>query len=163
MQSIGMTLGALIRERRLRNGWTQPELADRIGVDRAYVSQIETGGRKWPREFIADLSQALGTSQVEMAVAAGLIDPPTSYPTATAAIDPEVRAIAERLARLTDRERSHVLDVLAFLEGGSHGAPARRPDEPRAKPTPAPSRQPMRRSVRWTRSWRTWTTRGGIR
>jgi len=128
-------LGTLIRETRLRWGWTQADLADRIGASPAYISQIETGARKWPRELIPDLSDALGLSQVDMAVAAGLIEPPATDTNPVALVDPRVQVIAERLARLSDRELSHVLSVLDFLDGGNHGAnTARQPVTPRTAP-----------------------------
>lgn len=69
-------LGSLIREARLRRGWTQVQLGEAVEVAPSYISQIETGARKWPQELIAPLATALGLSQVDMAVAAGLIDPP---------------------------------------------------------------------------------------
>jgi len=128
-------LGTLIRETRLRWGWTQADLADRIGASPAYISQIETGARKWPRELIPDLSDALGLSQVDMAVAAGLIEPPATDTNPVALVDPRMSAIVERLARLSDRELSHVLAVLDFLDGGNHGAnTARQPVTPRTAP-----------------------------
>ena len=69
-------LGSLIREARLRRGWTQVQLGEAVEVAPSYISQIETGARKWPQELIAPLAKALGLSQVDMAVSAGLIDPP---------------------------------------------------------------------------------------
>ena len=128
-------LGSLVRERRLRLGWTQADLADRVSTSAQHISQIETGARKWPRELIPDLSDALGLSQVDMAVAAGLIEPPATDTNPVALVDPRVQVIAERLARLPDRELSHVLSVLDFLDGGNHGAnTARQPVTPRTAP-----------------------------
>lgn len=73
-------LGELIRTARLRRGWTQDQLADTLGVQRSYVSQWETGGRKWPQDHVRAIAETLGLSQVEMAVAAGLIDDPRDAP-----------------------------------------------------------------------------------
>lgn len=131
-----MPLGELVKERRKRLGWTQAELAERIGVDRSYLSMIETGARKWPRDVVPDLSDALGISQIDMAVAAGLIEPPPAADTnPVALVDPRLTAIVERLGRLSDRELSHVLSVLDFLDGGNHGAnTARQPVTPRTAP-----------------------------
>jgi len=36
-------LGARIRELRHERGWTQFEMSERIGLDRSYVSEVETG------------------------------------------------------------------------------------------------------------------------
>lgn len=40
---LGITLGANISERRKKLGWTQAELAERIGVDTETVSRFERG------------------------------------------------------------------------------------------------------------------------
>lgn len=69
-------LGALVERARLRRGWTQRELAEKLGVQQTYVSAIETGARKWPQDYVRPLACLLGLRQVDMAVAAGLIDPP---------------------------------------------------------------------------------------
>jgi transcriptional regulator with XRE-family HTH domain len=74
-------LGEMIRTARLRRGWTQRELAARLDVDKSYISQWETGARKWPQEHIKAIARELGLSQVAMAVAAGLIEtPPEGLP-----------------------------------------------------------------------------------
>jgi len=71
--SMSNGLGALIREARTRQGWTQVELAERVNASGAYISQIETGARKWPQELITPLAEALECDEAEMAEAAGLI------------------------------------------------------------------------------------------
>lgn len=40
---IRVLLGNRIRTLRRKNGWTQVEMADMLGVDRSYLSEIETG------------------------------------------------------------------------------------------------------------------------
>ena len=40
---IRVLLGNRIRSLRRKNGWTQVEMADILGVDRSYLSEIETG------------------------------------------------------------------------------------------------------------------------
>ena len=67
------TLGDLIRTRREALGMKQGELADAVGTSRAYMSQIEAGKLQWPQNLIPELSRVLRVSQVELAVAAGLI------------------------------------------------------------------------------------------
>jgi len=37
--------GQRLRHLRKKNGWTQAELADRLGLDRSYVGEIEQGKR----------------------------------------------------------------------------------------------------------------------
>src|SRR5687768_16953870 len=66
-------LAAFVRRRRGDLGLTQKELAERMGVIPARVSQIETGDPKWPQTLVPALADALGVSQVELALAAGVI------------------------------------------------------------------------------------------
>ncbi len=40
---IRVRLGSRIRLLRRKRGWTQVEMADALGIDRSYLSEIETG------------------------------------------------------------------------------------------------------------------------
>lgn len=40
---IRILLGKRVRDLRRKSGWTQVELAELLGVDRSYLSEIETG------------------------------------------------------------------------------------------------------------------------
>lgn len=122
--------GQLIKNARLRRGWQQQELADRIGVDRGYISTIENGKRNWPQSYIKPLASALGLDYVEMAIAAGIIPPPDRPAVERAdPADPVKDELREKLSALqlnderadilervldvwleNDRKRSHLLD-----------------------------------------------------
>lgn len=53
-------LGKRLRDLRTAQGWTQIDLAEKSGVSRAYVSELETGKRKRPGfETIKKLADAL--------------------------------------------------------------------------------------------------------
>lgn len=111
-------MGELVRQARMRKGWLQADLASRLGIAPSYLSQIETGARKWPQDLIDPLSKLLGLSQVDMDVAAGLIEAPEKPTTSCAesspaydATDPRLRDYVERIARLTPSR-----DLLWFLE-----------------------------------------------
>lgn len=54
------TIGARIKARRERRGWTQAVLADRAGVSRIYVQKIENGTRTPPLPTLERLARALG-------------------------------------------------------------------------------------------------------
>ena len=69
------TLARLIRTRRDALGMKQGELAAAIGTSPAYMSQIEKGRSTWPQNLVPALSKVLGVSEVEMAIAAGLLSP----------------------------------------------------------------------------------------
>jgi transcriptional regulator with XRE-family HTH domain len=40
---IRVHLGNRVRALRKKKGWTQVELSERLGIDRSYLSEIETG------------------------------------------------------------------------------------------------------------------------
>lgn len=116
-------LGALIRSARQRRGWTQEQLAEKIGVQKSYVSQWETGARKWPQEHVRAIAFHLGLSQVDMAVAAGLIDEPMEpYPLPT---DPRVQEFIDLLPYLTDAalESMRMMANFTKMTGASTSVP----------------------------------------
>lgn len=98
-------LGDYVRYARLQRGWTQADLGERIGVDRAYISQIETGARKWPRELIPALSRVLGITQIDMARAAGLIDDGPSVAEARPTYDETAERLSRIVADWTPRQK----------------------------------------------------------
>lgn len=55
-------IGQKIQEHRKENGWTQEELAKRMGISRATVAQYEADKRKPKYETIVRFADALGTS-----------------------------------------------------------------------------------------------------
>jgi transcriptional regulator with XRE-family HTH domain/tetratricopeptide (TPR) repeat protein len=57
--------GALLKEFRLRGGWTQEELAERSGVSRHAVSVLEAGRRRPRLSSVAHLSAALGLDETD--------------------------------------------------------------------------------------------------
>lgn len=69
-------LGATLRELRQRRGLSQRDLAAAAGIDRTYVSYVETSGRTPSPTTLAALATALGLNAGERAVllvtAAGL-------------------------------------------------------------------------------------------
>lgn len=105
-------LGKLLRDARLRRGMTQEQVAGLLGVQKSEISAFEVGRRKWPQEHIAGLARALGLSQVEMAVAAGLIDRPEVMPPRPRYGDHRLEAIAANWDQLTEHEQALMLVVL---------------------------------------------------
>ena len=51
-----------LRERRLKKGWSQDELAYRVGSDRTYISDMERGLRNPSLKTLARLAHTLGAS-----------------------------------------------------------------------------------------------------
>jgi len=44
-QDIRLAFGSRLRKLRKARGWTQAEMADRLGLDRSYIAEIELGKR----------------------------------------------------------------------------------------------------------------------
>jgi transcriptional regulator with XRE-family HTH domain len=67
-------IAAFVREKRTALGWTQTVLAEKTGISRARVSQIEGGAVTLPgADHRRRLAQALGVSHLDLLVAAGEI------------------------------------------------------------------------------------------
>ena len=63
---IAVRFGNAIRAIRRREGISQEELADRCGLHRTYVSDVELGKRNVSLENIDRLSRALNITLVEL-------------------------------------------------------------------------------------------------
>ena len=55
-------LGALVRDRRRRLGWSQAHLADHVGVGRLWVAQMERGKPGAQVDLVLRALQALGVT-----------------------------------------------------------------------------------------------------
>lgn len=62
MQPIYRLLGAKVEQMRTNIGWTQADLAKRIGLTRASVANIETGRQRLLVHNIDDLASAFQTT-----------------------------------------------------------------------------------------------------
>jgi transcriptional regulator with XRE-family HTH domain len=71
-----MNFGSTVRERRLARGYGLNELAKRLGISPAYLSRIELGHEKPPRdELIERLAAILGIELDELFVKANRLPP----------------------------------------------------------------------------------------
>lgn len=73
-------IGPLIQRLRLAIGWSQDTLAERVGMSRAYLSQIESSKTKWPAKYVAALARELGVRPSVLGRAAGRIIRDADYP-----------------------------------------------------------------------------------
>jgi transcriptional regulator with XRE-family HTH domain len=53
------SIGPMMKQRRLKAGLTQGEVALRMGISGAYVCDLERGTRNWRDELIAKYGKAL--------------------------------------------------------------------------------------------------------
>ncbi len=63
---IKLKLGRKIRETRVKEGYSQEELASRCGLHRTYISDIERGERNVSVENIEKIAKALKTEPNEL-------------------------------------------------------------------------------------------------
>lgn len=65
-EDIKLKLGRKIRETRVKEGYSQEELASRCGLHRTYISDIERGERNVSVENIEKIARALKTEPNEL-------------------------------------------------------------------------------------------------
>jgi len=65
-EDIKLKLGRKIRETRVKEGYSQEELASRCGLHRTYISDIERGERNVSVENIEKIAKALKTEANEL-------------------------------------------------------------------------------------------------
>lgn len=61
-----MALSNTVRERREARGWTQQQLADRLGISRQAISQIERGDFEPSARVLLRLANALEADCAEL-------------------------------------------------------------------------------------------------
>jgi len=59
---IQQQLGARIRQFRQKKGWSQEEFADRCGIHRSHMGEIERGNANITLSTLVVIAQTLGTS-----------------------------------------------------------------------------------------------------
>lgn len=68
-----MRFGEWVTEQRERRGWSQNELARRMGISSGRLSMILTEQRGFKDDFCRDLARALGLPEIVVFVQAGLM------------------------------------------------------------------------------------------
>ena len=86
-----------IAELRKEAGLTVEALADRAGMSKSYLSEVQTGRKQANARVLENLARALGCSVID------LIDAQSS--------DPEILDHVQRLERLTPEQRRTILDL----------------------------------------------------
>jgi len=100
---LGVILGANISERRKKLGWTQAELAERIGVDTETVSRFERGSNLPSLQRLEKLADALNIPLYRLVAA--------SSPRA----DDQSHILNEWISELTPKDREFALNTLKQL------------------------------------------------
>jgi len=84
-------------------GWSQQELADRIGTSKQTVSRVETGERDWGKGYLEAFAHVIGCPNPT--------DPITRPPNAPITLDDMVRD-------LPVEKRTQVIDFIEFVKTG---------------------------------------------
>lgn len=100
---LGVVLGANIAERRKKLGWTQAELAERIGVDTETVSRFERGSNLPSLQRLENLADALKIPLFQL-VAASSPKP-----------DDQAYIIGEWFSDLPPKDREFAMNTLKQL------------------------------------------------
>jgi len=66
VQDIQKTVGATVRRLRLKNGWSQDVFADKSGLHRAHVGEIERGESNVTIQTLKILADTLGVRIVDL-------------------------------------------------------------------------------------------------
>ena len=66
MQDIQKQIGAKVRSLRLRNKWTQDLFADRSGLNRAHVGEIERGESNVTIQTLKIIADTLGVKIMDL-------------------------------------------------------------------------------------------------
>ena len=103
LKNLGIRLGQNIATSRHAMGWTQQELAEKVGIESVTVSRIETGGSIPSLARLAAVADALKVSIGDLL---GGVSPHASD---------QAQEIAECLNRLQEEDRYLLLDTIKRL------------------------------------------------
>lgn len=128
-QPTGTALGDWIREARMAQGISQRALADRSGLSRSYLCDIERGRGAQPSMATLDkLAVALGTSRTDLLQVAGILEPPVGKNGGEQErrliavfrdLSPGSRELVERFARFVHAEEHRWTQQRLLEEGES--------------------------------------------
>lgn len=119
-----MTIGQQLRALRVQSGFTQTDMAARIGLEQAQVSAIEVGRRDTTTAVLARWAEECGAT-VEIS-RRDSSDPIAPLLEAARGLSPDQLARLVRIARALPRLPARTADVLtAAIEGAAEDAGGR--------------------------------------
>ncbi len=74
MAALSAVLARSIAAERVRRGWTQAGLGERIGISRSQVGHLETGERSIPLDLLPRLCEAFGVGLADLLSGADAAD-----------------------------------------------------------------------------------------
>jgi transcriptional regulator with XRE-family HTH domain len=139
----GDSLGDYLREQRQSAKLSLRQLSELAGVSNPYLSQIERGLKKPSAEILQQLAKGLEVSAESLYVRAGILDERHGHPAEV----PDTRAVIGADPRLTDRQKSALLDIYDSFVGGD-AAPTSRDRKAAAPRAPGRKAAPASRTPR---------------
>lgn len=118
---MGDSLGDYLREQRQSAKLSLRQLSELAGVSNPYLSQIERGLKKPSAEILQQLAKGLEVSAESLYVRAGILDERHGHP----AEAPDTRAVIGADPRLSDRQKSALLDIYDSFVSGDAAATSR--------------------------------------
>ncbi len=156
---MGDSLGDYLREQRQSAKLSLRQLSELAGVSNPYLSQIERGLKKPSAEILQQLAKGLEVSAESLYVRAGILDERHGHP----AEAPDTRAVIGADPRLSDRQKSALLDIYDSFVSGDAAATSRARTTTTATTGPKASRAPRSpkssAAAKGTRTTKTSTTR----
>ena len=101
-------IGKIIRVERLRHGWTQEELAEKIDIHPSFVGQMERGLKAASLDTLKRLSAIFGIKTADLLKEG-------NNPRSLAGIQPVERKIANLLKGCTTREQETVYQTIKYI------------------------------------------------
>lgn len=65
-QSITVTFGKRLRTLRMEHGYTQTQLADYLGIDRSFISDVERGKKNMSLTYLETVAQGFKLTLSEL-------------------------------------------------------------------------------------------------
>jgi len=133
-QGVAAIFGARLRQTRQARGWTQEDLAAKVGFTGKYVSEIERGLRDVPMSTAARLADGLGSHLSALVQPAGGGSPAALQPADTRTVrtmlggedlPAELRRLIEKLAALAPLQQARMVHLLACGFGLLDAKPSR--------------------------------------
>jgi transcriptional regulator with XRE-family HTH domain len=129
-------LGGYLREQRQAAQLSLRQLSEVAGVSNPYLSQIERGLKRPSAEILQQLAKGLRISAESLYVRAGILEEQADHGDSPV-VDVRAAVLADR--RLTDRQRSVLLDVYeSFVGDGATSAATDAAETPPVPTKPAP-------------------------
>lgn len=104
-------IGEKIKEARLQNGWSQEELAKKMGYkSKSTINKIEMGINDVTQSKVVKFSKVLGVSIADLM---GWVNEPIEYSSDYMWLDPQLGDLLARIS--TDKELAKHIDMLIKL------------------------------------------------